>query len=353
MVIVMNKLTLEDIEWKEFKVKDIFNVRNSKAYHKKDLKISEKGIPYITRTSLNNGLEDIMRFEGQSKNDENSISLGAENADFFYQKFEYITGNKMYSLTNDKMNQYIGMFLVQSLRSSIKNCGFGYGKGLTGTRVVGRNILLPTDSNGNPNWEFMENYIKQEQNKQSEKIKKYYSEKMTKLSEENLTLEDVEWDSYTIEELFSLKQGKSKGLNHIEKGGSMPYLGATNRNNGVLEFVERNEEYISTGNCIAFIRNGEGSMGYAVYKYENFIATSDITLGYNKNLDRYIGTFVTTIADTVRGKYNFGYKRSLNRLKKETLILPVSKNGTPNWEYMRKYMKLQELKLIRRLLKNM
>ena len=36
-------------------------------------------------------------------------------------------------------------------------------------------------------------------------------------------------------------------------------------------------------------------MGYSVYKVEDFIATSDMTLGYNKHLNRYTGTFITTL----------------------------------------------------------
>lgn len=45
-----------------------------------------------------------------------------------------------------------------------------------------------------------------------------------------------------------------------------------------------NKNLVQKGNCIAFIRNGEGSMGYSVYKVEDFIATSDMTLGYNEHL---------------------------------------------------------------------
>jgi hypothetical protein len=93
------------------------------------------------------------------------------------------------------------------------------------------------------------------------------------------------------------------------------------------------------GNCIAFIRNGEGSMGYAVYKAEDFIATSDMTIGYNEHLNRYTGTFITTIADRVRGKYNFGYKRNAQRLSKEVLSLPSLPDGSIDWDFMEKYMR--------------
>ena len=80
-------------------------------------------------------------------------------------------------------------------------------------------------------------------------------------------------------------------------------------------------------------------MGYSVYKAEDFIATSDMTLGYNEYLNKYVGTFITTVADRIRGKYNFGYKRSATRLAKEVLTLPADEDGNPDWKYMESYMR--------------
>lgn len=113
----------------------------------------------------------------------------------------------------------------------------------------------------------------------------------------------------------------------------------TNRNNGVMDFVAPVPEKIQSGNCIAFIRNGEGSMGYSVYKSEDFIATADITVGYSTHINKYTGLFITTVADKVRGKYNFNYKRSDARLRKEMLQLPLDENNTPDWGYMEQYVK--------------
>ena len=148
-----------------------------------------------------------------------------------------------------------------------------------------------------------------------------------------------------------MEAGKSKGLNHLEKDDlGISYLGATNLNNGVLCFVKPVDNLIQKGNCIAFIRNGEGSMGYSVYKAEDFIATSDMTLAYSEHINKYTGMFITTIADRVRGKYNFGYKRSATRLAKEVLSLPVTDSGEPDWQLMENYMRNMERKMVMRYL---
>lgn len=157
------------------------------------------------------------------------------------------------------------------------------------------------------------------------------------------------WQAFFIGDLFRLETGKAKGLNHLEQDeNGIPYLGATNRNNAVLTFVRPVENLIQRGNCIAFIRNGEGSVGYSVYKSEDFIATSDITCGYADFLNRYVGMFITTVADKVRGKYNFNYKRSETRLRREKIQLPVNDSGEPDFEFMEAYMRNVEEKILRR-----
>ena len=55
--------------------------------------------------------------------------------------------------------------------------------------------------------------------------------------------------------------------------------------------------------------------------------------------NRYVGAFITTVADKVRGKYNYNYKRRLLRLKREQLMLPVNDTGAPDFDYMAAYVK--------------
>ena len=168
-----------------------------------------------------------------------------------------------------------------------------------------------------------------------------------------LSLESVRWKVFLIGDLFTLVTGKGKGANHLEHDDEgISYLGATNRNNAVLDFVRPEEKLIQKGNCIAFIRNGEGSIGYSVYKAEDFIATADITAGYSPHLNRHNGTFITTVADKVRGKYNFNYKRSDTRLKKEMIKLPIDDEGNPDWEFMTHYMQAIEERLYLRYLES-
>ncbi len=337
----MSRLRLDSVEWKEFTVGDLFDIQIGKSIDGNKIQGNLGKTPYITRKVTDNGFDNFI--DNYSKNflysDVPVITIGNETAKPFVQTTPFYTGTKVNIL---KPKEQLGkQKLLFFSMAHEKACDrYSYSFTANSTRLKKQIILLPSDEHGNPNWEFMEGYVKQEQKLQAQKIIDYYEQRIIECGFELLGFEDVEWKNFYVGDLFDFKQKPSKGLNHLtelDKGG-VNYLGATNRNNGVISYVTSDAKLEYDGNCIAFIRNGEGSMGYSVYKKEKFIATQDISVGYNENLDKYIGLFITTIADKVRGKYNFGYKRNLQRLKKEVLRLPVDKDGKPHWEYMHKFM---------------
>ncbi len=173
--------------------------------------------------------------------------------------------------------------------------------------------------------------------------------KLRPLTDTPPPLHSKRWQPFFIGDLFRLETGKCSQANQLTKyADGIPYIGATNRNNGVMDFVEPNEKFINRGNAIAFVCDGEGSMGYSFYKAEDCIATTNIIFGYADFLNEYIGWFITTVADKVRGKYSYNYKRRLLRLKREKIMLPVNDAGTPDFDYMEAYVRVHEEKILQR-----
>ena len=58
-------------------------------------------------------------------------------------------------------------------------------------------------------------------------------------------------------------------------------------------------ERITKGNCIVFICDGQGSVGYSNYMNIDFIGSTTLTAGYNQHLNKYIGLFLVTIEGIV------------------------------------------------------
>ena len=66
--------------------------------------------------------------------------------------------------------------------------------------------------------------------------------------------------------------------------------------------MRADKKLLQKGNAVGFIKNGNGSAGYAIYKYESFISTSDVIFAYSDWLNRYIGLFITTCSDMSQEK---------------------------------------------------
>lgn len=152
-------------------------------------------------------------------------------------------------------------------------------------------------------------------------------------------MNNKKWLPFKIEELFyKFEQGKCKNSANL-KNGKIPYIGATNRNNGVLKFVKYERKLITKGNCIIFISQGDGSAGYSIYKKEDCICGSTVIAAYSKHLNQYIGMFITCCSDMNQSKYSHGYARSLNRLKRDYIMLPVDEEDKPDYVFMENYIK--------------
>lgn len=158
-------------------------------------------------------------------------------------------------------------------------------------------------------------------------------------------LDEMRWEAFRINELFEIETCSFSGKGY-KLEGKTPYVGATHRNNGVLSFLDIQDTKQIKGNCIVFICNGDGSIGLSVYRYSDFVGSVDVKIGRSKHLNPYVGMFITTIADKVRPHYSFGYKRTLNRLRAEHIMLPVSAPHTPDYAYMEEYMRNKEKEML-------
>ncbi|WP_302429783.1 restriction endonuclease subunit S [Fusobacterium varium] len=150
-------LNLNIEEWKEFKIKDLFIVKKSKNINNTDIPEGKK-YPYVTRTAKNNGVEKFTDTEEYDLNKKNAIIIGGESAYSFYQEKDFYTGNNITLIYNDNLNKYNSLFITTILNK--ENYKYSYGRAWNKANVENTLIRLPSDRNGNPDWKFMENYIK-------------------------------------------------------------------------------------------------------------------------------------------------------------------------------------------------
>lgn len=326
-------------EQKFFKLSNIFEIKTSKCIHENGLKQGAGTIPYVTRTSLNNGVSKFVCSQGTEKlNPGNVITVGMDTQTVFYQKQNFYCGRDILSLSNTIMNQYIGIFVVGVLDQVVKK-KYSYGYCASLTRIKNLEIKLPSTPDGNPDWEFMESYIR-------EQYREVVQERIDELEKEKPDDPTVLRDIEEIQAIadFSLCQvfpTITRGIQiskRNRKPGTLPYISASLLNHGEADFVSMDEKYIYK-DCLTvpFI----GGENCTFYHDGEFVPSANVIILKNEKLDKFMYIFLIGIINIIMTRFNYGYVASLERLQKQTIPLPITPDGKPDWEFMSDYIKTQ------------
>ena len=157
----------------------------------------------------------------------------------------------------------------------------------------------------------------------------------------------VNWKRFRIDEIFStIERGKVHSQYSLPDGNGLFYVGAKKGGCGVMKYCGYDEELISKGNCVVFICNGEGSVGYCNYMDRDFMASGDLMLAYGDFLNQYTALFIITLLDKERPKYSFGRKYG-KYVEKTTIPLPTTNDEeTPDWNWVEDYTKAHLVPLL-------
>ena len=311
---------LDTSMWKEFLVGDIFDCKTTKAISSDEL--IDGDVLYVTRSAINNGCSGFLQKVQGKINCANCITIGAEGKFAFYQDSEFEAGVKLYTLRNDKLNQYNALFICTILNLEVFK--YSYGRARILDKIKFEKIKLPSDSNGNPDFDYMENYIKE----------LWGGSLKTSVKYSVIDLKINEWSEFKISDLFNIKRGKITNLNELEDG-KCPVVSAYGEKQGIQYFANIKPKF---KNCITASMNGSGT-GYFSYHENGFEANSDCGVLVPKfNCNKYIGLFIVTVANKIAYRYTYGRKLTIDRLSEEKIKLP-SINGVPNFSYMEHYIK--------------
>lgn len=164
------------------------------------------------------------------------------------------------------------------------------------------------------------------------------------------------WKWFRYDEIFDIKHGFYNKKPEDNPEGDIPFIGATDSNNGVTSHSDLETIAVTTKtgdgsnspmeekifeNCIAVTNNG--SVGYAYFQAKPFTCTHDVNPLYLKGheINPYIALFLCTLIEKERFRWAYGRKWRPIRMPSSKIKLPVTPEGTPDWKYMEDFVKDQ------------
>ncbi|PIW05913.1 MAG: restriction endonuclease [Cytophagales bacterium CG17_big_fil_post_rev_8_21_14_2_50_40_13] len=336
-------LELKSKDWKEFDLKEIFpKIQRGKRLKKAD---HQKGkVPYVSSTASNNGVDGFIgNSEGvRTFSDCLSLANSGSVGSCFYQPYKFVASDHVTKLENPKFNKYVYLFL-SSVVSRISE-KYSFNREINDTRIKKEKILLPVNKDDNPDFDFMEKFMRDKESKLVAKYKNYISLNINDLNHGGgvIPLSEVEWLEFEIETIFNIRSGRRLTKAEMKKG-TKPFVGATDSNNGITEFVS-NSNGSEDSNVLGV--NYNGSVVENFYHPYKAIFSDDVKRLSFKEIEgnRHLFLFVKTQILKQKNKYQYGYKFNGTRMNRQKIMLPVNENKKPDYDYMANYMKQMEFK---------
>lgn len=146
------------------------------------------------------------------------------------------------------------------------------------------------------------------------------------------------WKPISIGSQFELHRGR-ESKSTVEEGGKIPFVSAKKCDNGYRMFVKKSNTKIS-GNTLSLNNNGDGGAGfgyYQPYEYTVDVNTTALVPHQGTPMNKHIGLFWISCFTWMHDFFGNARTLSNKRAKTTKILLPVTDNGTPDYEYMTAY----------------
>ena len=150
---------LDEKEWAHFKMPEVFNV----IQRGKRLKNADHipgNIPYVSSTANNNGVDDYIEATSGTRVFCDCISLANSGSvgTAFYEPFEFVASDHVTALKTDGLTKYKYLFMTSMIEKQGSN--FNFNREINDARIRNMQIMLPITDSGEPDYEYMEQYVK-------------------------------------------------------------------------------------------------------------------------------------------------------------------------------------------------
>lgn len=337
---------IDTSNWKDYVVGELFykldlkckKEQFSKALDCSEIPTAEFSLPLTNAKHFNNGIQ----FYGRPEDWESAemtidiVSNGAIATGDVYaqpQRTGVLWDSYLIKCVYEIKSEYVLQFMACVIERCVKQF-FAWNDKCTWDRVKERTIKLPSTSDGKPDWVFMDSYMKRIM-KESEEI----LENLRRAKSSKHIIDVSEWKEFSITDFFDLSLPKGDlQVKKVEEGDIM-LITPSNSNNGLLQRISadsKSTRYKANSLTVDMFGN-------AYYHAEDFFVTAHGHVNVllpKVTINEYTGKFIATAIRTMfLDKYGFSEMCTLKVLKAESIRLPVTRKGDPDWQYMEDYMK--------------
>lgn len=148
------------IKWEDFKISDYFETCNTGNILARDIEDGTGETPYVTASSVNNGVLAHIDAAGYKIIKGNCILVGGKTFTLTYQPDDFVSNdshNFEMRLKGEVGSKNVYLFMITVLRRMFGQ-RYSWGDAVTREKIMNQDILLPSKGNNTPDWYYMDIY---------------------------------------------------------------------------------------------------------------------------------------------------------------------------------------------------
>lgn len=143
--------------WSDFQLEELFDFQRGKPINKRDR--TPGTTLYVGAAAGNNGVTDRISNAPNFGPDFLTVAYDGSIGETFYHEQPIYVGEKVQALIpKEPINLWVGLFLATAIR--FEAWRFNYGYKWNSTRMKKTTIRLPVVDSGQPDWDYMERFMK-------------------------------------------------------------------------------------------------------------------------------------------------------------------------------------------------
>ena len=150
-----------ELKWKEFKVTDVFNIKNTHNILSNEIVKGSGQIPYLCASAENNSVNSYISFNADYLDDGNCIFIGGKTFVVSYQKSDFFSNDShnlaLYIKENDLRTEKNHLYLATCIRKGLQHL-YSWGDSISNKKIQKDVFMLP-EKDGKPDYSSMETFI--------------------------------------------------------------------------------------------------------------------------------------------------------------------------------------------------
>lgn len=160
----------------------------------------------------------------------------------------------------------------------------------------------------------------------------------------------VEWKEFFLSDICNINSGVRLTKANMQ-GGNIPFIGATDSNNGITNFVSNTKASFDK-NVLGV--NYNGSVVENFYHPYSCVFSDDVkrvSFKDEQGQNIYCYVFLKQMILQQKEKYRYSYKFNGGRMARQKVMMPVDELGDIDFKFMNRYIASKEMKNLVAILK--